>query len=334
MTDLPHQTESRTAGDGHQPVSGGKVFLTGGSGFVGRYVLRRLVSEGYEPVCLVRDAWRLQKQVSTQVWQRSRVVEGDLHRPGILEHGLENCTAAMHLVGIIEERPSRGQTFERIHAEGTRRAVDACAATGVKRYVHMSALGSRPNAVSRYHRTKWEAEEAVRSSPLQWTIFRPSMIHGVDGEFMQMMHAMCTDRLRYPVMPYFGSGRNLLQPISVEDVAACFVKSLSLPETIGQVYELGGPDRFTWRELYDICAEVINGSRRMKMSMPAALARLLAVTVVPLVPRALMPQKFNVAQVQMSQEDSICETEPIEQTFGIKLRAFRDELRSYAERMG
>src|SRR5690606_9197191 len=134
-----------------------------------------------------------------------------------------------------------------------------------RRYIHMSALGTRPDAVSRYHQTKWEAEEIVRGSELDWTIFRPSLIHGPDGEFMRMMKFFCTSRVRQPVMPYFGSGNTLIQPISVRDVATIFVRALTLPATIRQTYELGGPERFTWKELYDVCALAIIGRTRRKV---------------------------------------------------------------------
>jgi NADH dehydrogenase len=132
-------------------------------------------------------------------------------------------------------------------------------------------------------------------------------------------------------MPYFGRGTNLLQPISVRDVACVFVRSLALPETIGQVYELGGPERFSWKELYDVCAQKISGRRRPKVSVPPSLAKLAATTIVPLVPRLLMPFKFNVSQVQMSQEDSICNPATVEKVFGIRLRDFREELDQYAD---
>jgi NADH dehydrogenase len=202
---------------------------------------------------------------------------------------------------------------------------------GIKRYVHMSALGTRPDAVSRYHQTKWDAEQIVRASPLAWTIFRPSLIHGPRGEFMQMMKFFSTSKVRQPVMPYFGRGTTMIQPVDVRDVATLFVKALRLPETIGQVYELGGPERFTWKDLYDVCATAIAGHKRAKVSVPVPLAKIIARTVMPLTPRLLVPYKFNVAQVQMSQEDSICNITPVERTFGIRLRDFRTELAQYAD---
>ncbi len=315
------------------PAESRRVLLTGASGFVGGWVLRELVAKGYQPVCVVRQRDRLLRKLEPEQASRVEAVEGDLADADALRKAAEGCGAAIHLVGIIYERKLLGRTFQRVHVEGTRRVVEACTRTGVERYAHMSALGTRADGVSRYHQTKWAAEEIVRGSRLKWTMFRPSMIHGPDGEFMRMMKFFSTSKVLQPVMPYFGSGEKRIQPVDVRDVAACFVKCLSMPETIGQVYALGGPERFTWKQLYDACAEAIAGHRRIKVGVPVAVAKIAARTVIPLAPSFLVPYKFNVDQVQMSQEDSVCETGLIEETFGIKLRDFRRELALYRDQI-
>lgn len=312
-------------------IEKGKVLVTGASGFVGGYVVRELVARGYEPVCLVRHLDRLGHSLPQEQRSRLRGVVGDVLNHDALAKAAHDCAACIHLIGIIEEKPLHGQTFQRMHVDATRAVLAACAEAGIRRYVHMSALGTRPHAVSRYHQTKWEAEELVRASRLDWTIFRPSLIHGPDGEFMRMMKFFSTSKIRQPVMPYFGSGNALIQPVSVRDVAMLFVRSLTMPETVAQVYELGGPERLTWKELYDACAIAITGRRRIKVPVPVPIARLVATFVMPLTPRLLVPYKFNVGQVQMSQEDSICNIGPIEKAFGTQLRDFRTELSQYAD---
>ena len=257
MSETPETTEStETTAEATK-----RVFVTGGSGFVGRWVVRELLANGYDVTCLVRDRDKLLRQLTDAQKPRVRCVLGDLFDSDAINRAAEGCDAAIHLVGIIEENAFEGQTFSRVHVEATRNVLIACESAGVGRYVHMSALGTRANAVSKYHQTKWFAEELVRQSKMAWTIFRPSLIHGPDGEFMQMMKFFSTSNVLQPVMPYFGSGENLIQPIHVRDVAACFVKSLSMPETERQVYELGGPDQPSWKELYDVCDEE-NRSRR------------------------------------------------------------------------
>ncbi len=328
----PRQDVSRE-GAGGATERNVRVLLTGAGGFVGGYVLRELLDRGYRPVCIVRRPPDLAARLPAEIAVRCEIGAGDLFDTPALLRAAAGCAAAIHLVGIIEEKPAQLVTFERIHVEATRCVLDACRASGIRRYVHMSALNSRPDAPSRYHKTKWQAEELVRESGTEWTIFRPSVIHGPDGEFMRMMKFFCTGGLRQPVMPYFGSGNARLQPVSVRDVATCFVAALSRPETIGKTYDLGGPAAYTWREVYDICAEAIVGHRRLKMPVPVFVARLMARTIVPLTPSFLMPHKFNVEQVQMSQEDNICDIGPVERYFGIRLREFREELREYANRI-
>ncbi|HWL92054.1 MAG TPA: complex I NDUFA9 subunit family protein [Phycisphaerae bacterium] len=320
-----------------------RVFLTGATGFVGRAVLRELIAKGHQVVCLARDRQRLGKILSEAPAGRIETVKGDLFDSAVAD-GVKGADAVVHLVGIIVESKLRGQTFRRVHVEGTQRVIEAAQAAGVKRYVHMSALGTRPNAVSEYHRTKWAAENIVRASGLDWTIFRPSLIHGPGGEFMNMMKTFVCDAAvpvlgfipaPFPVIPYFGSGEAKLQPVSVKDVAHCFAAAVSSPETIGKVLELGGPQTCTWKEFYKICQELIPCAKPWKRlaGVPVPVAKVLAHTFMrlPLLPKAL---RYDVGQVIMSQEDSVCDARPAEEAFGIKMRDFRTELAAYAEQIG
>ncbi len=342
-TQEPPEADSNESESGPTEITNARVLVTGGTGFVGRSVVRELVARGYTAACVVRDAGRFRSQVSDLPDDRVHAVGGDLFGDGVLEQAAEGVAAVVHLVGIIQERPLRGQTFERVHVEGTERVLAACKAAGVGRIMHMSALGARLHAPSEYHRTKWTAESRVRESGLDWTIFRPSIIHGYDGEFMQMMRAFVCDMTvksfgflpaPFPVIPYFGTGQYRLQPVSVRDVAHCFVASLSKPETIGQSYGLGGPEMITWKELYRICRDTIPGAKRWKpiVGQPVWAAKLMARTLMKL-PVLPFSMRFNVGQVDMSQEDSVCDVEPVEKAFGIKLRDFRRELNEYAKRI-
>jgi len=316
------------------------VMLTGATGFVGRSVVRELLAKGLRPVCLVRSAEKLRAQHRDVASERFTPIVGSLSDRGALREAAEQSQAAIHLVGIIIARPLRGQTFAAIHTRGTVYVVDAVQRAGIRRYAHMSALGARAGAVSAYHRTKWAAEEYVRRSGLDWTIFRPSLIHGPDGEFMQLIKRfMCG--LVPPVIPYFGSGQAKVQPVSVKDVAACFVRSLAIPDTIGKVIPLGGPKAFSWVELYNACRAVMPGAKHWKpiVSQPVAFAKFSAILGQPIMAlvETIVPSmrvfRFDAGQVQMSQEDSTCDHTIAERSFGIKMRAFEDELASYADRI-
>jgi uncharacterized protein YbjT (DUF2867 family) len=317
------------------PAQPMRVLLTGASGFVGRAVLRRLLADGHTAVCLVREPDRLREAGGKARADRLIVHRGDILSPETVAQAAGGCHGVIHLVGII--RPAGGgHGFQRVHVQGTRNVVEQAKAVGVERVVHMSALGARPDAPSEYHRTKFAAEQIVRDSGLAWTIFRPSVIHGPDGDFVRMMKRFVRPPIRpgyellHMGMPYFGAGESRLQPVFVEDVALCFVHALRLPGTIGRTYALGGPEVFTWKQLYELYAVALCGRPRRMIGVPVWLAKLLARTVMrtPLVPRSL---RFGVDEVLMSQEDSVCESGPVEQTFRIRLRDLRSELASYAD---
>ena len=156
-----------------------RVFVTGGTGFVGSAVLDELTRRQFEISVLVR------RSNSLAAGPMVRPVVGELSDRDALNRGMQDCQAVIHLVGIIMEKPSKGITFEHIHVGGTRAVVEAAVRNGIQRYIHMSALGAREDAASAYHRTKYAAEQYVRASGLEWTILRPSLIHGPHGEFMK-----------------------------------------------------------------------------------------------------------------------------------------------------
>jgi NADH dehydrogenase len=196
----------------------------------------------------------------------------------------------------------------------------------------MSALGTRANAVSEYHKTKWEAEEIVRASGLDWTIFRPSMIHGPKGEFMRMEVKWARKQSPpFLFMPYFGrgllglGGAGKLQPVFVGDVARAFVEAIGNSKSIGKEYVLAGAEVMTWPEMHEAVARVVVGKERVSMAIPVWYAKTLAAVV----PGALLP--FNRDQVLMSQEDNVGDISQFEQDFAWKPAGFEESLRGYAD---
>lgn len=294
-----------------------RVFVTGGSGFVGRAVIDELLARGHAVSALSHHG------SLEGGGDGVRAIQGDLFDNDALDDGMRECHAVIHLVGIIMEKSGRGVTFERIHYQGTKRVVDAALRNGVRRYVHMSALGTRSNAVSEYHRTKFMAETYVRASDLDWTIFRPSLIHGPKGEFMRMEAKWA--RMSAPpflFMPYFGGRKaGKLQPVYVNDVARAFVDALEKKSTIGEVYPLAGPNEVTWPQLHKTVSSAIVGRERMTGWIPVPIAR-----VVALMPGA----PYNTDQVQMSQEDNTTDIRKFVDAFGWEPQPFEPTLRSYA----
>jgi NADH dehydrogenase len=306
------------------------VFVSGASGFVGTHVVNELLSRGYRVSALVRS--RPIRVPSPE--GALRTTKGDVFDRNALLEALTGCTAAIHLIGIIMEYPRRQITFRRMHVEATAAVLEAVTSCKIRRYVHMSALGTRPDAIAMYHQTKWEAEQLVRSSGLDWTILRPSMIHGPDGDFTRMQASWARGTSApWFFMPYFGSGllgrggAGLLQPIYVRDVARAFVDCLSNEKTIRQTYELAGPETFTWEQLHRITARAITGIEPRVFPIPAWYAR----TIAAITPRGWLP--FNTSQVQMSQEDNTAPIDPFVRDFGWTPGKFETTLQSYAHEL-
>lgn len=282
-----------------------RVFVTGATGFVGRAVVQALRADGHSVRCLVRRGSERDLRGLGAIER----VEGDvLVRKG-LEEGMAGCQAVIHLVGIIREHPSRGITFEQVHTQGTLNVIDAATAAGVKQFLHMSALGTRPGARSRYHKTKWAAEEAVRASGLRWTIFRPSIIYGRGDQFITMLAYFVR---RYPIMPVIGSGRQRLQPVPVDHVAEGFARALVTPTAVKQTYEVGGPDTVTMIELLDVIGAAVGRRRVHKLHMPLGLMRPLTWLLQRLPGYPVTPD-----QLLMLEEDNAGDPAAFYSTFGL-----------------
>jgi len=243
-----------------------KVFVTGATGFVGREIVRQLHGAGHALRILARNP--RSRQVRDLVSRYGTEVHpGDVTRTASLENALDGIEATVHLVGIISEAGE--STFENIHTRGTQNMVAASRRAGVTRFLQISALGARPNAVSRYHQTKWAAEEVVRKSGLNFTIFRPSLIFGQQDNFVNLFAKISRFS---PILPVVGGGHARFQPVAVEAVAKAFARALTEPKSFGQTYDLCGPDTLTLPQILDAILAA-TGRHRFRLRLPLALAR-------------------------------------------------------------
>lgn len=236
-----------------------KIFLTGSTGFVGTEVLRKLLEYGHQVVALVREASGL-----TVEHESLSVIKGDVLVPDTYQSELGDCDTVIHLVGIIREIPSKNVTFDRLHTEATIAIVAAAKAAGVSRFVQMSANGTRENSETDYHRTKYEAEQAVIQSGLDYTILRPSVIYGPRDIFINML----TDFMKLtPVFSYFGKGDQLMQPVSVFEVAEIFAKAVDASGITNDIFTVCGSKVFEYKDLLKMIMRV-KGFSRMLMPVP------------------------------------------------------------------
>ncbi len=290
------------------------VFLTGTTGFVGSHIVKGLLRAGHSVRGLVRSLDKARAKTPGIEY-----TPGDILEPASLHYAMKGCDAVIHLVGIILE--VKGATFERIHHEGTRNVVEAAKATDIRRFLHMSALGTRPNAVAQYHKTKWKGEEAVRAGGIPWVILRPSIILGPgDGFTTQMLDLM----RKAPIRPIVGSGQYPVQPVYIEDVADCFVQSLTNDAALGRELALGGPRAMPIEEMLDALAHAA-GIHKRKIHLPFWFMYANAALLELILPRPPVTR----GQLTMMREGSTCDTGPMLETFRVRHWPLEEGLKTY-----
>jgi len=289
-----------------------RMLITGGTGFVGSEIREALAGRPLRLLVRRRDEW--QHLESGQV----EVVEGDVTDPGSLRNAIDGCSTVVHLVAIIEE--SGGQTFDRVIRQGTENVVNEARAAGVRRFIQMSALGAVDDPRFPYQQAKWRAEAAVRASGLDWTIFRPLVVYGPGDGFLSTLAGVVKS---FPVTPVVGDGRTRFQPVHVRDVADSFRRAVEDPATIGETYELGGPDVLTYEQLIDLIAKEL-GVSKPKIHLPVGLMKLVVTASKPL-PRRLRPPVTG-EQLKMLAIDNSSRQSATEELIGRPPRALADEI--------
>ncbi len=247
------------------------VVVFGGTGFIGGHLVTRLVREGNRVLVPTRE---LEHGSRVGRLQGVELVRADVHDPSTLARLVAGRAAVINLVGILHSSRGKpyGPQFRRAHVELPRRIVDACAAAGVPRYLHMSSLGASVEGDSMYQRSKADGEIAARSRPeVAATIFRPSVVFGPGDNFLNMFASM---QRFLPVVP-LACASAMFQPVFVGDVADAFVHALGDPETRHQVYQLGGPQVYSLAELVRLAGRYSGHERRI-IPLPDWAARLQA----------------------------------------------------------
>jgi uncharacterized protein YbjT (DUF2867 family) len=279
------------------------LLVVGGAGFVGRHLVAALAARGANVTVPTR---RRERAKHLLLLPTVEVIEADVHQPAVLARLAAGRDAVVNLVGVLHGRRGRpdergpndyGPDFARVHVELAQAVVRACRGAGVKRLLHMSALGAAPDAPSEYLRSKGIGERAaLAAEDLAVTVFRPSVIFGPEDSFLNLFAALT----RFLPVVALACPEARFQPVYVGDVAAAFMAALEDRAAIGKRYELGGPKQYTLRELVEtVCA--ITHRRRMIIGLGPRLSVLQA-RMLELLPVKLMTRD-NLLSMQVP---SVC----------------------------
>ena len=269
----------------------GQVAVLGGTGFVGHAVCEHLVERsGGAGGRIVVPTRRLRHGLALQSLPTVQLVQASVHDDRDLARVLAGCEAVVHLVAILHGSEAE---FDRVHVQLPQRVAAACKAAGVRRVVHVSALGVAPDAPSRYLRSKAAGEQVWRESGLDVTVLRPSVIFGARDRFLNLFAQL---QALAPFVP-LGGAHARFQPVWVEDVAAAVVRCLDQPATIEQVFECAGPQQFTLADLVRLAGR-LSGHPRPVLPLPGALARLQAL-VMECLPGEPLMSRDNVDSMQV-----------------------------------
>jgi uncharacterized protein YbjT (DUF2867 family) len=226
------------------------LLLTGATGQVGSALLRRLLDDGTDVRCLVRDPRRL-----GTMRVRVQIALGDLADPPSYRNALRGVDTVVHLAATIRDQPKG--SIEELNGIATWRLVRAAQHAGAKRFVFFSTLDASPHHRTRFHRAKAAAEQAVRESDLDWTVFAPSIIYSPGDAWLTLLERLALA----PVMPMSGFGRARYQPIWAQDAAACVKAALTAPTGDRRRYELAGPETLTHTEIVRLVLDSIDRPR-------------------------------------------------------------------------
>jgi len=291
--------------------------VTGGTGFVGPRIVHALRERELPVRSLVRGSSA--RSAATLASWGSELVPGDMGDAASLRRAVEGAEVVVHLVSI---RQGSDEDFRRVMDRGTRDLVDAAKEAGVRRFVLMSALGTSEETkdLVPYYRSKWEMEQAVRGSGIEHVIFRPSFVFARDGGILPTFRRLARVA---PVTPIIGSGRQRIQPIWVDDVAAYFAAGVDKPEAANRTFELGGPDAVTWNEFWHRLKRAL-GQRRPSVHVPMQLMRLNAL-VTERLPGNIPLTRDLLTMLEHS--DNVTTNDDAVQTFGLPLVTLDEQLR-------
>ena len=297
------------------------ILVAGGTGFVGGGILRELARRGKRVAVLTRNAERASGRFpGLDVEYR----QGDVTEPESLAaavQGIETVVGSQQFPNSPVENPGKGHTFEEVDAEGTENLLRAARDAGVGRYVYLSGVGASPDG-RHWFRAKWRAETAVRESGLRFTIMRPTWVFGPEDSALNRFLGMS----RFlPFVPLIGNvSKQQMQPVFIDDVARATADSIENPAADGQLFELGGPDVMSMKEVVATALDVIGRRRLLSPAAPKSMMKALASVLQFMPGRPLTPDAVDFITA-----DAVADNTAILDKLGLQLTPLRPALETY-----
>lgn len=289
------------------------ILITGGTGFVGSHLIKRLIDQGHKVRCVIREG---SKKIDRIKGLGAEIVPGDVSDADSLIDACKGIDTIIHLVGIIQEE--KGMTFESIHVDGTQNLINAAKKNNIKLFYYQSANGADKDGATAYFRTKAEAEEIVKNSGIDYIIFRPSLIYGNGDQFVLRLKKIIHDA---PVIPIIGTGESRLQPIFIDDLVTCLIKAITTPQLKNRIFCIAGPEQIRFKDVVVRIADAM-GVKRPSFHIPVFLMRPAAIIMETLLPKP----PVTADQITMLQMDNVCDIKEMKEVFNIEPIPFNEGL--------
>ncbi len=293
------------------------ILLIGGNGFVGRVLAAQLQAQDYS---VLLPTSHLAAGRELRMLPKMHLEDADVHEFDELQAlcgRIKPNGVVINLVGVLHDKPAMpyGKVFKAAHVDLPKNIITAMQMNGLKRYLHMSALGADSNGPSMYQRSKGDGEAAVRESGLDWTIFRPSVIFGAQDQFINLFAKLTK---LFPAIP-LANHQAKFQPVSVDDVATAFSMAIKMPQTIHQAYDLVGPTVYTMKEIVEFAARKARTSCAI-IPVPAFVGHLQALAF-EFLPVPTLMSRDNIASMQLPNVLPVDGSDALTEVFKISRRS-------------
>ena len=294
------------------------ILITGATGYIGRHLVARVVAQGEQPRCLVRELNRAKRILPAD---KVELVQGATTSPASLDAAVQGVDTIVHAAFLTADRKqSAGNEYEKTNVQGTAYLIQAAKKAGVKRVIEIGGLGTRPDKPGSYMQGRYLAEKMLKESGLDWTIIQPSVLFGKNAPFIKGL----VDLIRTsPVVPLIGGGKIMFQPIYVEDVVTVIIKVLEDPvSTANKTYTIGGPAYYSFTQIIDALLQATH-KQRIKAPAPTSLVGVGAAVMEAVLPKPPLTK----AAMTLFTFDNTTDLHSVERDFGFTPLSFTTYLK-------